>query len=36
MAIYPGDTPENHPIAKIAAGWISEWLAANPDKSVTA
>jgi uncharacterized protein YjbI with pentapeptide repeats len=29
LAISPGDTPENSPIAKITEGWIEGWQAAN-------
>ena len=30
LAILKGSTPENDPIAAITAGWIEEWLTANP------
>jgi len=29
-AINPGDTPENHPLAKFAEQWIESWLLSNP------
>ena len=29
-AILPGNTPENHVITAITAGWIEEWIAAHP------
>jgi hypothetical protein len=27
LAIRPGNTPENHAVAKITEGWIREWIA---------
>ena len=27
LAIAPGDTPENHPVARIVYGWLLEWQA---------
>jgi hypothetical protein len=29
MALSPGDTPENHPVAKITEAWIDGWLKAR-------
>src|SRR5258707_396201 len=31
LAVRKGHTPENHPVAKITAGWIREWLDAHPE-----
>jgi hypothetical protein len=33
LAIREGDTPSNHPIAKIVEGWIIEWQSAHPEVS---
>ena len=30
LAITPGDTPENNPVAAITAGWLRDWLANHP------
>ena len=30
LALRPGYTPENHPVAKITAEWIEAWLARQP------
>jgi len=30
LAISEGDTPQDHPVAKITAEWISEWMAFQP------
>jgi hypothetical protein len=30
LAIRKGDTPENHPLAKIAEQWIESWMLSNP------
>lgn len=30
LAIVPGNTPENHPVAKIPAEWIEAWLVEHP------
>jgi hypothetical protein len=31
LAIRRGDTPENHPIAKIVEDWIGEWMAKHAE-----
>ena len=35
MALRPGNTPSNHPVAKITAGWIEEFQIQNVSASNT-
>lgn len=36
LAIQPGDTPENSPVAALTAQWIEAWLASHPEATATA